>query len=113
MEVSATLAPEPGNTKQLLKQHGDRLLARLIYGKVRQKRLKTWVFEGNRMKDFPDFMKSSGNLIAIKSQSAGVRAWVFDGVDDSQMAYWICEVDGVSAEHVHDYDEYFTVESNA
>jgi quercetin dioxygenase-like cupin family protein len=74
-----------------------------------RKHMKTQVFEGNRMKDFPGFMKSSGNLIATKSQSAGVKGWVYDGADDSQMTYWICEVDGVSMEHVHDYDEYFTV----
>jgi quercetin dioxygenase-like cupin family protein len=109
MEVSATLAPEPGSTKQLLKRYRDRFLVRHLCVKIRQKRLKTWAFEGNRMKDFPDFMKSSGNRISTKSQSAGVRGWVYDGVDDSQMAYWICEVDGESAEHVHDYDEYFTV----
>jgi quercetin dioxygenase-like cupin family protein len=26
-----------------------------------------------------------------------------------QMAYWVCACDGRSAEHVHAFDEYFTV----
>jgi mannose-6-phosphate isomerase-like protein (cupin superfamily) len=34
---------------------------------------------------------------------------VYDGVDGSQMAFWQCSQDGVSLEHVHDYDEYFVV----
>ena len=66
-------------------------------------------YKGVRMKDFPEFMKSTCNLISSKSQSSGVKGWMYDGADDNQMAYWICEIDGVSKEHVHDYDEYFTV----
>lgn len=61
------------------------------------------------MKDFPQFMKSTDDLISAKSQSAGIKGWVYDGTGGAQMAYWICEQDGVSKEHVHDYDEYFTV----
>ncbi len=61
------------------------------------------------MNDFPDFMKSEKNLISGASQSTGVKGWVYDGADDTQMAFWICEVDGISEEHVHAYDEYFTV----
>ena len=61
------------------------------------------------MKDFPEFMKSKHNLISSELQSKGVKGWVYDGSDGCQMAYWICEVDGSSKEHVHDYDEYFTV----
>jgi hypothetical protein len=38
------------------------------------------------MKDFPEFMKSSGNLISASSQSHGVKGWVFDGADGKQMA---------------------------
>jgi quercetin dioxygenase-like cupin family protein len=64
---------------------------------------------GGFMKDFPEFMKSSQNLILSKSQSKGVKGWVYDGADGSQMVYWICEVDGISHEHRHEYDEYFTV----
>ncbi len=61
------------------------------------------------MKDFPEFMKSSGNLISASSQSHGVKGWVYDGTDGKQMAYWICETGGESKEHVHDYDEYVAV----
>ncbi len=61
------------------------------------------------MEDFPEFMKTSDNLVASKSQSKGVKGWVYEGTDDKQMAYWICEIDGVSKEHVHEFEEYFTV----
>jgi quercetin dioxygenase-like cupin family protein len=61
------------------------------------------------MDDFPEFMKESDNSIASKQQSIGVKGWVYDGVDGKQMAYWICETDGISKEHVHEFDEYFTV----
>jgi mannose-6-phosphate isomerase-like protein (cupin superfamily) len=54
-------------------------------------------------------MKAPKNLIASKLQSHGVTGWVYDGVDGKQMAYWICETDGISHEHVHEFDEYFTV----
>jgi quercetin dioxygenase-like cupin family protein len=59
--------------------------------------------------DFPDFMKCPDDAISSSSQSAGVRGWVYDGAGGNQMAYWICETDGVSREHVHPYDEYVTV----
>ncbi len=61
------------------------------------------------MDDFPDFMKTVENSISSESQSKGIEGWVYDGVDGKQMAYWKCNVDGVSHEHVHDYDEYFVV----
>jgi quercetin dioxygenase-like cupin family protein len=58
---------------------------------------------------FPDFMKRPANAVAAASQSKGVRGYVFDGVDTSQMAFWECARDGTSAEHTHDFDEYFVV----
>jgi len=61
------------------------------------------------MEDFPEFMKTSANSIASKSQSKGVKGWVYEGIDGKQMAYWVCEIDSVSKEHVHEFDEYFTV----
>ena len=33
----------------------------------------------------------------------------FDGSDGSQMAFWTCSSDAVTAKHVHDFDEYFIV----
>jgi quercetin dioxygenase-like cupin family protein len=61
------------------------------------------------MDDFPGFMTTSANAISATSQSEGVRGWVYDGDAGSQMAYWICQDDGISEEHVHDFDEYFVV----
>ncbi len=62
------------------------------------------------MNDFPDFMRSPKNRISSATQySKGIRGYVFDGADGSQMAFWTCERDGVSQEHAHDYDEYFVV----
>jgi mannose-6-phosphate isomerase-like protein (cupin superfamily) len=61
------------------------------------------------MEHFPAFMKNQANAIASGSQSKGVRGYVYDGADGSQMAFWECDIDGKSIEHVHDYDEYFIV----
>ncbi|MBU0485068.1 MAG: cupin domain-containing protein [Proteobacteria bacterium] len=61
------------------------------------------------MDDFPEFMKEAANSIAAMQQSNGVKGWVYDGIGGQQMAYWICERDGISKEHVHVFDEYFTV----
>jgi len=61
------------------------------------------------MDRFPVFMKSQANAIASGSQSKGVQGYVYDGADCSQMAFWECDEDGKSLEHVHDYDEYFIV----
>lgn len=62
------------------------------------------------MDDFPEFMKSPANRIATTSQSTpGIEGYAFDGADGSQMAFWNCREAGVSAPHVHDYDEYFIV----
>jgi mannose-6-phosphate isomerase-like protein (cupin superfamily) len=62
------------------------------------------------MNDFPAFMKSPANRIATTSQATpGVEGYVFDGVDGSQMAFWTCRENTVSAPHVHNYDEYMVV----
>jgi len=61
------------------------------------------------MDDFPAFMRNPANAIAARSQSPGVEGYVFDGADGGQMACWTCAADGQSEEHVHDFDEYFTV----
>jgi len=58
---------------------------------------------------FPDFMKNSANAIDPRLQSKGVKGYVFDGADGSQMAFWESDFDVVSTEHVHPYDEYFLV----
>jgi mannose-6-phosphate isomerase-like protein (cupin superfamily) len=58
---------------------------------------------------FPSFMKNPANAISAASQSQGVEGYVYDGEDGSQMAFWECGSDIISAEHVHDFDEYFIV----
>lgn len=62
------------------------------------------------MKDFPEFMKQAVNRIAGGSQATpGVEGYVFDGVDGSQMAFWICHQTAASSAHVHEFDEYMIV----
>lgn len=62
------------------------------------------------MDDFPQFMKSDANRIAVSSQATpGVEGYVYDGADHSQMAFWTCHQTASSAPHVHDFDEYMIV----
>lgn len=61
------------------------------------------------MNDYPSFMKNPANAIAARQKSDGVEGYVFDGVDGSQMAVFQCAREGVSKEHVHDFEEYFIV----
>jgi quercetin dioxygenase-like cupin family protein len=62
------------------------------------------------MVDFPPFMKSPMNRIPSGSQhTPGVEGYVFEGADGAQMAFWTVERDAVTAEHVHEFDEWFVV----
>lgn len=61
------------------------------------------------MKNFPPFMMTQANAVPSQSQSEGVKGWIYTGDDGKQAAYWVCEKDGVSGEHVHDFEEYFVV----
>ncbi len=61
------------------------------------------------MDDYPKFMRNKKNAIAEGFQSSGITGYVYDGADGSQMIHWICKASGKSAEHVHEYDEYFIV----
>jgi quercetin dioxygenase-like cupin family protein len=54
-------------------------------------------------------MKNVANAIDSRSQSKGVKGYVFDGADGSQMTFWECSTVVVSVEHIHPYDEYFVV----
>jgi quercetin dioxygenase-like cupin family protein len=55
-------------------------------------------------------MKNPVNLVVSSSQATpGVEGYVYDGADGSQMAFWTCGETAMSAEHVHDYDEYMVV----
>jgi len=59
--------------------------------------------------DFPRFMRNKKNAVDPSMQSKGNIGYLFDGKDGSQMAVWTCHEANVSKEHVHEYDEYFTV----
>ena len=62
------------------------------------------------MGDFPAFMKSPANRIAAASEhTRGIEGYVSDGADGSQMAVWRADAGAVTAEHVHDFDEYLIV----
>ena len=62
------------------------------------------------MDAFPEFMKNPSNRIAQSNQTTlGVEGYVFDGADQSQMAFWTCTQTATSAEHVHEFDEYMLV----
>jgi len=61
------------------------------------------------MNNFPPFMMTQANAVPSQSQSVGVKGWIYTGNDEKQTAYWVCEKDGVSKEHIHDFEEYFMV----
>src|ERR1700722_6072591 len=62
------------------------------------------------MGDFPSFMRNPANRIATAAQhTRGVLGYVYDGVDGGQMAFWTVARDAVTAEHIHEYDEWFVV----
>jgi quercetin dioxygenase-like cupin family protein len=62
------------------------------------------------MNEFPAFMRHPANRIATQAQyTREIEGYVFDGADGSQMAFWTIKDAGRSAEHVHEYDEYFVV----
>jgi quercetin dioxygenase-like cupin family protein len=62
------------------------------------------------MKDFPEFLKNPVNKISTASQyTKGVEGYLFDGVDGSQVAFWITHEAGQSAVHTHEFDEYMVV----
>jgi len=62
------------------------------------------------MNEFPDFMKRPVNRIATSNQATpGAEGYIFDGADESQMAFWTCHETASSSLHVHDFDEYVMV----
>ena len=59
------------------------------------------------MQDFPEFMKNNKNRITQSDQhTQDVEGYFFEGADGSQMAFWTCHADRVSASHTHEFDEY-------
>ena len=62
------------------------------------------------MDSFPEFMRKPANRIVRSNQATpGVEGYVFDGADQSRMAFWTCTQTATSAEHVHEFDEYMLV----
>ena len=61
------------------------------------------------MNEFPQFMKNSINAVVSHQMSDGVEGFIYDGGDGSQIVAFQCAKDGISKEHVHDFDEYFVV----
>ena len=59
------------------------------------------------MKDFPNFMKNPKNRVNIEDQyTPDIDGYFFEGADGTQMAFWTCYSDKLSAEHSHEFDEY-------
>jgi quercetin dioxygenase-like cupin family protein len=59
------------------------------------------------MKDFPEFMKNAKNRVTKTDQNTeDIIGYFFEGADGSQMAFWTCYSDRVSANHTHEFDEY-------
>ena len=62
------------------------------------------------MNGCPECMKNAANRIPRSPQAMpGVEGCVFDGADQSQMAFWTCTQTATSAEHGHEFDEYMLV----
>jgi len=65
---------------------------------------------GEILKDFPEFMKNPLNKIDPHTQyTPGIEGYVFDGRDESQMAFWTYNQNAKSTTHSHEYDEYIVV----
>jgi len=61
------------------------------------------------MNQFPAFMKNPANAIVAHQQSEGVTGYLFDGAEGSQVVIFQCATNGISNEHIHDFDEYVVV----
>lgn len=61
------------------------------------------------MKEFPLFMQKRCNAVKTSRQAGGLKGFVFEGVDGTQLVIWQSKRGGVSVMHTHDYDEYAIV----
>lgn len=61
------------------------------------------------MNKFPEFMRNPVNAVGSHQKSDGVEGFIYDGADGSQVLIFQCAANGISKEHVHDFDEYFVV----
>jgi quercetin dioxygenase-like cupin family protein len=51
----------------------------------------------------------ANRITRARQATPGVEGYVFDGADQSQMAFWTCSETASSEEHVHEFDEYMVV----
>jgi len=59
------------------------------------------------MKSFPDFIKSSKNLVDASQQNTDdIEGYYFQGADETQVAFWECHAERISNKHTHPFDEY-------
>ncbi len=59
------------------------------------------------MKTFPDFIKNPINKIDASQQNTiDIEGYCFQGMNETQIAFWECHADRVSKKHTHPFDEY-------
>jgi len=61
------------------------------------------------MNEFPQFLRNPMNAAGAHQKSYGVEGYLYDSPDGSQVILFQCATNGISKEHVHDFDEYFVV----
>jgi len=62
------------------------------------------------MNEFPEFMRNPANRVDARSQfTPGIEGYVYDGADNSQMAFWTYGQTARSKEHAHEFEEYIVV----
>ena len=61
------------------------------------------------MTEFPAFMRRRCNAVKASRQAGGLKGYLFEGADGSQMVIWQSTAGGKSEMHTHDYDEYAIV----
>lgn len=54
-------------------------------------------------------MRNPENSVSPHQKSVGVEGYIYDGANGSQVIIFQCAANGISKEHVHDFDEYFVV----
>lgn len=59
-----------------------------------------------KLTEFPKFLMHPANAAEVGGPSPGLKGYVFDGKDGSQLVMWTSTEGGVSHPHSHDYDEY-------
>ena len=67
----------------------------------------------NLLENFPAFLRAEVNEALSDDKSGDMKGYVYDGSDGSQIVLWDCPNGGVSARHVHDFDEYAIIVSGS